>query len=382
MLAPIRAIIPTLNQTPSPKPKMIPAMIRPRAAKPPHIMIGRMKDRSLLVVIPMTVRPAKPINVITAACQIENPGIGVEHRCEERCEHHRIESGHAEQSGVLGADVVDSSGGVGGDRAADPERTEQSEPEKSSPFAEEDVVDRISQAGHEQCGFEHDEGQNGQGDVLIDPHEKRRAHVLIGVDGGDVLGLLWIGHVRQPPRLQFSSVSHVFSAEKVPGAQRIPGIGTVGAVMATKMITTNRQAHRNFEITETVEAGIVLAGSEVKALRESKTQLNDAYARFDNGELYLVGLHIAPYSRAGTHVILDRARRRKLLLHRHELTRLSSKLNQDHLLLVPMAIYFKNGRVKLELGLGRGRKTVDKRQLIAKRDADREARRELADRNR
>jgi SsrA-binding protein len=152
--------------------------------------------------------------------------------------------------------------------------------------------------------------------------------------------------------------------------------------MATKMITTNRQAHRNFEITETVEAGIVLAGSEVKALRESKVQLNDAYARFDNGELYLVGLHIAPYSRAGTHVILERARRRKLLLHRHELTRLSSKLNQDHLLLVPMAIYFKNGRVKLELGLGRGRRTVDKRQLIAKRDADREARRELAERNR
>ncbi len=152
--------------------------------------------------------------------------------------------------------------------------------------------------------------------------------------------------------------------------------------MATKMITTNRQAHRNFEITETVEAGIVLAGSEVKALRESKVQLNDAYARFDNGELYLVGLHIAPYSRAGTHVILERARRRKLLLHRHELTRLSSKLNQDHLLLVPMAIYFKDGRVKIELGLGRGRKTVDKRQLIAKRDADREARRELAERNR
>jgi SsrA-binding protein len=152
--------------------------------------------------------------------------------------------------------------------------------------------------------------------------------------------------------------------------------------MATKMITTNRQAHRNFDITETVEAGIVLAGSEVKALRESKVQLNDAYARFDNGELFLVGLHIAPYSRAGTHVVLERARRRKLLLHRHELTRLSSKLNQDHLLLVPMAIYFKNGRVKLELGLGRGRKTVDKRQLIAKRDANREARRELAERSR
>ena len=149
-----------------------------------------------------------------------------------------------------------------------------------------------------------------------------------------------------------------------------------------KMITTNRQARLNFEITETIEAGIVLAGSEVKALRESNVKLNDAYARFEDGELFLVGLHIAPYSRAGTHVVLDRARRRKLLLHKHELVRLSSKVNQDQGVLVPMALYFKDGRVKLELGLGKGRKTVDKRQIIAKRDADREARRELAERNR
>jgi len=152
--------------------------------------------------------------------------------------------------------------------------------------------------------------------------------------------------------------------------------------MATKMITSNRQARLNYDITESFEAGIVLAGAEVKALRESKVQLNDAYARFENNELFLVGLHIAPYSRAGTHVMLDRARRRKLLMHKHELIRLSSKVNQDQLLLVPMAMYFKDSRVKVELGLGRGRKTVDKRQLIAKRDADREARRELAERSR
>ena len=150
----------------------------------------------------------------------------------------------------------------------------------------------------------------------------------------------------------------------------------------TKMIATSRQARLNYEITETFEAGIVLAGSEVKALRESNVKLNDAYARFENNELFLVGLHIAPYSRAGTHVMMDRARRRKLLMHKHELIRLSSKVNQDHLLLVPMAMYFKDSRIKLELGLGRGRKTVDKRQIIAKKDADREARRELAERSR
>ncbi len=152
--------------------------------------------------------------------------------------------------------------------------------------------------------------------------------------------------------------------------------------MATKMLSTNRNARRNYEILESFEAGIVLYGSEVKALREAKVQLNDAYARFENNELYLVGLHIAPYSSAGTHIVLDRTRRRKLLLHRHELIRLSSRINQESLLLVPMAMYFKDSYVKMEIGLGKGRKTVDKRQIIAKRDADREARRDLADRSR
>ncbi len=126
----------------------------------------------------------------------------------------------------------------------------------------------------------------------------------------------------------------------------------------------------------------MLRGAEVKSLRESNVQIRDTYARFENGELYLIGLHIAPYSRAGTHVKTDAERKRKLLLHRYELDRLSSKINQDQLQLVPMALYFKDGRAKIELGLGKGRKTVDKRQIIAKRDADREARRELAARQR
>lgn len=152
--------------------------------------------------------------------------------------------------------------------------------------------------------------------------------------------------------------------------------------MAVKMVTTNKRARRNFDITETFEAGIALRGSEVKSLRESKVQLNDAYARFEDGELWLVGLHIAPYVRASTHTRYEATRKRKLLMHRAELDRLFSRTEQDHLTLVPMALYFKDNRAKMELGLGRGRKTVDKRQLIAKRDADREARRELAARNR
>ena len=152
--------------------------------------------------------------------------------------------------------------------------------------------------------------------------------------------------------------------------------------MAVKMVATNKQASRNYEISETFEAGIVLRGSEVKSLRESKVQISDAYARFEQGELWLVGLHISPYSRAGTHMRVEPIRKRKLLMHRAELDRLNSKTEQDHLALVPMALYFKENRAKIELGLGRGRKTVDKRQVIAKRDADREARRELARRNR
>ena len=152
--------------------------------------------------------------------------------------------------------------------------------------------------------------------------------------------------------------------------------------MGVKMIATNKQARRNYDITETFEAGIALRGSEVKSLRESKVTIGDAYARFEDGQLWPVALHIAPYSRASTHVAADATRKRKLLMHRYELDRLSSKTEQEHLTLVPMALYFKDSRAKLELGLGRGRKTVDKRQMIAKRDADREARRELADRSR
>ena len=152
--------------------------------------------------------------------------------------------------------------------------------------------------------------------------------------------------------------------------------------MAITMVANNKNARRDFDIDETFEAGIALRGVEVKSLRESKVQLNDAYARFERGELWLVGLNIAKYSRASTQGSSDVIRKRKLLLHRYELDRLSSKVNQDRLTLVPMALYFKDGRAKMELGLGKGRKTVDKRQMIAKRDADREARRDLASRNR
>lgn len=151
----------------------------------------------------------------------------------------------------------------------------------------------------------------------------------------------------------------------------------------TKVIATNRQARRDYEILETVEAGLVLKGAEVKSLRDAHVQFADANGWIRDGEAWLLGLHIAPYTHAqGSAFAPDPDRERKLLLRRDEIIRLKSRLDQDRLALIPLSLYFKNGRVKVELGLGRGRKRYDKRQLMAKRDADLEARRELRARER
>jgi SsrA-binding protein len=136
-----------------------------------------------------------------------------------------------------------------------------------------------------------------------------------------------------------------------------------------KVVATNRQARRNYEILETIEAGIVLQGSEVKSLRESKVQLADSFARLQSGEAQLIALHIAPYLHAQDHSGHDPDRPRKLLMHKSEILRLQLKMDQERLSLVPLSLYFKEGRAKVELGLGKGRHTYDKRQVIAKRDA-------------
>jgi SsrA-binding protein len=143
------------------------------------------------------------------------------------------------------------------------------------------------------------------------------------------------------------------------------------------VVATNRQAKRDYEISETVEAGIMLTGSEVKSLREAKVQLSDTYARIINGEAWLIGLHIAPYSNASAQGGHEPERDRKLLLHRSELASLQLRIDQQRLSLVPLSLYFTGGRAKVELGLGKGRKTEDKRQVIATRDAEREAAREV-----
>ena len=143
----------------------------------------------------------------------------------------------------------------------------------------------------------------------------------------------------------------------------------------TKVVATNRQARRNYTVLDTIEAGIVLRGSEVKSLRDSKVQIADAFARIDNGEIWLHALHIAPYVNSQEHTGHDPDRKRKLLLHKHEIERLRARVDPEHLSLIPLAIYFKDGRAKVELALAKGRKIHDKRQAIAERDAEMSLRR-------
>ena len=146
---------------------------------------------------------------------------------------------------------------------------------------------------------------------------------------------------------------------------------------AARAVATNRRARRDYTIIDSLEVGMVLRGSEVKALRESKVQLAESYAIIYQQELWLVGLHISTYSHSAATFAHEIARRRKLLAHRREIDRLAARLDSEKLALVPLALYFIDGRAKLRLALARGRSKVDRRQEISARDAKLEAQREL-----
>ena len=148
-----------------------------------------------------------------------------------------------------------------------------------------------------------------------------------------------------------------------------------------KLVASNRRAHHNFDILETYEAGLVLQGTEVKSLRDSRADLKESYARIDGDEAWLLGLHISPYAQ-GNLANHDPLRPRKLLLHRGEINRLLGKIMEKGLTLVPLRLYFKQGRAKVELGLARGRKTLDKRHAIREREERREVARALRERTR
>ncbi|MBI5017435.1 MAG: SsrA-binding protein SmpB [Deltaproteobacteria bacterium] len=139
---------------------------------------------------------------------------------------------------------------------------------------------------------------------------------------------------------------------------------------------TNKKAWRDYHIDETIEAGIVLRGSEVKSLREGRANLTDAYAWVTDGEVWVSGLHISPYSHARMEE-QDPTRDRKLLLHGSEIRRLGVKIQDKGYTLIPLRVYFKRGLAKVELGLGKGKKLYDKREDIKKADAQREIERAL-----
>lgn len=146
---------------------------------------------------------------------------------------------------------------------------------------------------------------------------------------------------------------------------------------STSSIAQNRKARHDYFIEQKYEAGLALQGWEVKSLRAGRAQLKEGYVTLDRGEAFLVGAHISPLTSASTHVQANPTRPRKLLLHAEELQRLIGAVERKGYTLVPMSLYWKRGRAKLEFGLGRGKKLHDKRADIKKREADRERERAL-----
>ncbi|SVC42648.1 uncharacterized protein METZ01_LOCUS295502, partial [marine metagenome] len=151
----------------------------------------------------------------------------------------------------------------------------------------------------------------------------------------------------------------------------------VSKTSSRKVVARNRKAFHQYEILDTYEAGIVLKGPEVKSLRMGQVAFRDAFAKIEEGQVWLYSLHIAPYAQANR-ANLDSDRKRKLLLNRSEIRRLSSKTSEKGLTLVPLDVYFRKGNAKLTLGLGKGRQQHDKREKLKRATQDMEARRAVA----
>ena len=143
-----------------------------------------------------------------------------------------------------------------------------------------------------------------------------------------------------------------------------------------RVVASNRRARHDYEVLDVTECGIVLQGSEVKSLRAGRIALQDSYARIIDGEMWLFGVHVPPYPQANGFGAHEPDRRRKLLMHRRQIDEWMGRSQQQSLTLVPLSLYFKDGRAKVELALARGRRQYDKRHAIASRDASREAARE------
>lgn len=144
-------------------------------------------------------------------------------------------------------------------------------------------------------------------------------------------------------------------------------------MQGTKQIALNRKARYEYEVLDSIEAGLVLVGTEIKAIREGRANFSDAYARPNNGEIWLMNAHISQYSASGTNTH-DPKRPRKLLLHKDQIRRLTRQVDERGLTLVPLKLYLKRQRAKVELGVARGRKRHDKRRAIIEREREKEAR--------
>ena len=150
---------------------------------------------------------------------------------------------------------------------------------------------------------------------------------------------------------------------------------------AQRVIAENRKAFHDYHVIDTWEAGLALLGTEVKAIREGRVNLRDSYARIDNGEVWLMNLHISPYSHTG-YAFHEEKRQRKLLLHTDEIRKLTGQVALKGLTLVPLKMYFKKGRVKVAIALVKGKQEHDKRETIRKREVDRETRAAVKERSR
>jgi len=147
-----------------------------------------------------------------------------------------------------------------------------------------------------------------------------------------------------------------------------------------KLIANNKKAYHDYFIDETYEAGIVLHGTEVKSMRMGKCSVKESFIRIENGEMYVYGMHVSPYEK-GNIFNKDPLRVKKLLLHKYEINKMAGKVAEKGYTLVPLQVYFKEGKVKVEIGLARGKKLYDKRVDIAKKDMKREAEKEFKIRN-
>lgn len=147
-----------------------------------------------------------------------------------------------------------------------------------------------------------------------------------------------------------------------------------------KLIANNKKAFHDFFIDETYEAGIALHGTEVKSMRMGKCSIKESFIRIENGEVFVYGMHVSPYEK-GNIFNKDPLRTKKLLMHKYEINKLQGKIKEKGYTLVPLQVYFKDGKVKVEVGLARGKKLYDKRQDIAKKDQRREAEKEFKVKN-